>query len=427
MQLNKLKKNEINANLLKFSSENELKAIVQSDNELIPEGADYSCGEGNLNFTVVSTQDFNSILSFDENQGVITCESGVRFSDILNIFLPKGWILPVIPEAKFITVGGAIASDVHGKNHYKKGSFSNYLISFDIMLADGSIMTCSRAENTDLFLATCGGMGLTGIILRAAFKLLKVETSYMYQESIKARNLEELLEIFEYSRDFDYSAAWVDNLANGKNLGRGIVIRARHAVRQDLTEGVFKKQHSIPTEFNLLSQKMFNFLYFNYKKKKNKFIVPCNEFFYLFKETYNWNKQFYQDKAQYIPYQFVLPKKSGYEGLSQILNRINKSKQRSFGAALTLFGKQNTLISFPMEGYSLNINFLASSDLFFFLHELDELVLKYNGRLNLAKDARITKEMFEKSYPDNEKFKALKHKFDNKGKFQSLQSKRIGI
>ncbi|OGH99742.1 MAG: hypothetical protein A2104_02250 [Candidatus Melainabacteria bacterium GWF2_32_7] len=430
MRVSNLEKHpEINTNLFYFSSENELRTIIQNAEELIPRGSGCFFEDNALNFNVISTLRFNKILAFNEESGIITCESGVKFSEILNIFVAKGWMLPVIPEVRSITVGEAIAADIYGRNHYKKGSFSNHLISCDVMLGDGSIVTCSKESKPELFWATCGGMGLTGVILRAKFQLLKVETPYIYQESIKARNLEDLFDIFEYSKDFDYSVAWIDCLSKGKNLGRGIVGRVRHATKDDLKNSSLnhKKQYDLPFIFpGLLSQKTYNSLYFHSQlKKKKKFIIPYNTFFYTFDKVDNINKADRKDEC--IQYQIAFPKELGYAGLKELLDIVNSSNQQPFGSTLIFFGKQDGLLSFPMEGYSLSINFPVNSDLFFLLHELDKLVLRYEGRLNLAKDARMTREVFEKSYPNSEIFKTLKHKFDSNNKFQSLQSKRIGI
>ena len=430
----------IKANLLSFSTEEELKNILQNTSEIIPRGKGRCYGDSSLNTNIISTLKFNRILDFNDNDGTITCESGVTLEEILNIFVPRGWFLPVTPGTKLITTGGAIASDVHGKNHHKTGSISNHLINIRLMLGNGSIIDCSREKNSDLFWATCGGMGLTGIILQSTFKLKKIETSYIYQESIKAQNLDEIMDLFEESKEFTHSVAWIDCLSKGKSLGRSIIMRGEHATIEDIKKTNLKKSPlvsnksksiNIPIYFpnwtlNALSVKSFNILYYNKQlNKKLTFITDYNKFFYPLDSLNNWNRIY--GKRGFLQYQVVLPKNNSYEGLKKILGKISKSGYGSFLAVLKLFGKQNDLISFPMEGYTLALDFPASTKVFKLLNELDDIVLNYNGRLYLTKDARMNQETFLKSYKNATTFKEIKHKFDTDNKFQSLQSKRIGI
>ena len=431
---------KIEADIRAFSSEKELIEIVKNNNILIARGLGRCYGDSSLANTIVSTLKFNRILDFNKETGLLTCESGVSLEEIVNTFLPRGWFLPVTPGTKLITVGGAIASDVHGKNHHVEGSISNHIISMDILLHDGNITSCSKDLNSDLFWATCGGMGLTGIILKASFKLTKVETSYINQESIKAANLDEIMEIFEDSKDYTYSVAWIDCLAGGKKLGRSLMMRGEHATLEDIKSTSFEKEPlalntkrklNIPLYFpnfslNTLSVKAFNFLYYNKQlPREKKDIIIYDKFFYPLDSLTNWNKIY--GKRGFTQYQFVLPKETSYKGLKKILTKISKSGSCSFLAVLKLFGKQDDLISFPKEGYTLALDFPISNKVFKLLDELDEIVLENGGRLYLTKDSRMTKETLHNSYKNIEKFKEIKHKIDSDNKFQSLQSKRLGI
>lgn len=431
---------EIEANLIGFSTEYELKNLIVNLNELIPRGLGRCYGDSALNQKVVSTLKFNRILNFNDTNGTVTCESGVSLEDLIKTFLSKGWFLPVTPGTKFITIGGAIASDVHGKNHHIEGSLSNHLISMDIMLADGSVSSCSKEHNPELFWATCGGMGLTGVILRASFKLSKIETSYISQNTIKARNIDDIMKIFDDSKNYTYSVAWIDCLARKNKLGRSIMMRGEHTkleeikhhenIKDPLTHSN-KTKLDIPVFFpnialNMLSVKGFNFLYYNKQiQKQMNSIINYDKFFYPLDSINNWNRIY--GKRGFTQYQFVLPKDESYDGLIKILTKISKSGSCSFLAVLKLFGKQNDLISFPKEGYTLALDFPVKPGVLKLLNDLDEIVLEHHGRLYLTKDARMSAETFKKGYENLEKFKEVKSKIDPEKKFQSCQSKRIGI
>jgi len=196
-------------------------ALVHSDN-IIARGNGRCYGDASLAKHTISTLKFDKILSFDTETGIFECQSGLTLDKILEVIVPKGWFLPVTPGTKFITVGGAIASDVHGKNHHVDGCFSRHVIEMDVVLSNGESVTCSPELNSDLFWATCGGMGLTGIITRARFDLKKIESCYLKQKQIKANNLEEVIELFEKYRHYTYSVAWIDCLQKGEHFGRSI-------------------------------------------------------------------------------------------------------------------------------------------------------------------------------------------------------------
>ncbi len=429
----------IDGNMYSFSSEKELLNILQESSEIIPRGLGRCYGDSSLNREIISTKKFNRFLNFDEKTGILTCESGISLSEIIDVFVPRGYFLPVTPGTKFVTLGGAVASDVHGKNHHKSGSISSHIYSLKIMLDDGNIIKCSPDKNADLFHATCGGMGLTGIILEVSLKLIPVNTSYILQETWKAENLDEILEYLEQSLDTTYSVAWIDCLAKNKNLGRSVLIKGEHALKEDLFDvrQVGKpldlpgqKNKNIPLflpEFSLnpLTVKAFNFLYY-YKlfKKVTKSVVDFNTFFYPLDNVLNWNRIY--GKRGFIQYQFVLPKESK-KGFKKILTKIAESGQGSFLAVLKLFGKQDGILSFPFEGYTLALDFPVKKGVLKFLDELDLLVLEYGGRLYLTKDARMNGNMFKSGYENLDRFLEIREKYCKTGKFQSLQSKRLGI
>ena len=419
-----------------FSFTEQLEELITATDHFIPRGNGRCYGDASLAFKTISTLQYNRMLHFDKENGIFECQSGLTLDKILEVIVPEGWFLPVTPGTKFITIGGAVGSDVHGKNHHVDGSFSNHVMEMDVMIADGRTLTCSRGENTDLFDATCGGMGLTGMIIRVKFTLKKIETSYIKQKQIKAKNLEELIGLFEKYKDFTYSMAWIDCLTKGERFGRGILIIGEHAKRNELNKAQHKKplvysgKPKISFPFNLpswmlntLTVKIFNFLYYgkNLKKQINN-VVAYEPFFYPLDAILNWNRGY--GKKGFVQYQFVLPLASK-QGLIDILKRISEEGLGSFLAVLKVFGRQESLISFPEEGYTLALDFPVRQGLFTFLDELDGIVLRYGGRIYLSKDARMKPEVLEKGYPNLEKFRSILKKYNPTDKLSSMQSERL--
>lgn len=426
----------IDATVHSPSTIEEAKKVVLSSNEIIARGLGRCYGDSSLNHTILSTLRLNHILEFDEQTGIITCEAGVSLAEILEAFVPRGWFLPVTPGTKFVTVGGAIASDVHGKNHHVAGSFSNHVHSIKILLSDGSIVSCSKTEQPDLFWATCGGMGLTGVILEATFQLKKIQTAYIRQRIIKVRNIDEAVEQFEKNQHWTYSMAWIDCLSVDKQLGRSAVILGEHAttdeIRHRFSDPLKPKRHfsaSVPIFFpdfvlNTFSVKLFNFARYSTYISGDSF-VDYEPFFYPLDAILEWNKIY--GKRGFTQYQFVIPKSNSTEGLKYILQRIAESGEGSFLAVLKLFGKQEGILSFPQEGYTLALDFPLTQNALSLFNELDYLVTQLGGRLYLTKDVRMKKEIFEKGYKNSSLFIELKKKYDSQMKFHSLQSRRIGV
>ncbi|MGV6818727.1 MAG: FAD-binding protein [Thiotrichales bacterium] len=415
----------------KFDKESSLKQIVEENGNLIPFGNGRSYGDSALNECIVDVRQRDYFLDFDETKGLLNVQAGVLLSEILEHFVPRGWFLKVTPGTKLITVGGAIASDVHGKNHHVAGCFSECVEEFKIMLADGNIVTCSKVQTPDLWKATCGGQGLTGIILEAKLYLKPINSQYIDQTTIKTRNLKETFEAFEKYGDKPYSVAWIDCLAKGGETGRCLLMVGDFRDDGKL-EYNLRPQKSMPFTFpsfalNHWSVKAFNRLYYG-KAKENlsKQTVDIDTFFYPLDAIGYWNRIY--GKHGFTQYQFILPKENSYEGLKKILAAISESGKGSFLAVLKLYGPANhNWLSFPMEGYSLALDFKIEKGLFELLDRLDEIVLRFKGRIYLAKDVRVSKETFEQGYPYIEKFRRFRRENGMNKKFQSLQSKRVGI
>lgn len=431
---------KVETELLDFNSAEHLLTLIDTGESVITRGMGRSYGDSALSKQrIISTQKFNRMLSFNYETGILSCQSGLTIAEILRCFVKRGWFIPVTPGTKFVSIGGAIASDVHGKNHHKDGSFSMCVKQFRLLTANGQIHTCSRTENPDLFQATFGGMGLTGVILDAEIRLKPISSAYILQKTIKCPDLESVMQNFERYRNWTYSVAWIDCLAHGKKLGRSLLMLGEHAEQMNLPPHLAnrafilddKKKLSVPFFFpsitlNKYSISAFNELY--YAKGCNNLYshVDYDSFFYPLDSLHHWNRIY--GKLGFIQYQCVLPMQHSYQGMSELLKKIAASGSGSFLAVLKQFGPQNGLLSFPIPGYTLALDFPLRDNLFPLLEQLDDITRHYGGRIYLSKDARMSKELFHATYqPALQKFTDLLKKIDPEKKFQSLQSKRLGI
>ncbi|MDY0932688.1 FAD-binding oxidoreductase [Chryseobacterium sp. CFBP8996] len=402
-----------------------IKEFVQNHNEVIARGNGRCYGDASLGESIFSTKKLNKFISFDRLNGILECESGVLLSDVLEISVPQGYFLYVTPGTKLISIGGAIASDVHGKNHHSEGCFSEYVIDFKLMTENGDIIICSKEENSNKFYATIGGMGLTGIILSARFKLKNIETAYIRQESIKAENLDEIFKLFDESESWTYTVAWIDCLQKGKDIGRSILMRGEHAFAHELPQKLSKNPLRLKKKFsptvpfyfpgfvlNALTVKLFNLLYFKRQTKKEvKNIIDYETYFYPLDAINDWNKIY--GKSGFIQYQMVIPKENGKEGMKKILETIANSGNGSFLAVLKLFGKNNTEAynSFPIEGYTLALDFKVNSKLKKLVEQLDQTVQEFGGRIYLTKDSMSKSSLTDYlKNVESSKFVSLQHK-----------------
>lgn len=403
------------------------KKFISENKEIIPRGNGRCYGDASLSNQIVSSLRLNKFIDFDRENGIIECEAGVLLSSILEVCVEAGFFLPVTPGTKYITVGGAIASDVHGKNHHVDGCFSDHVIHFDLLNENGEIIRCSKNENADLFWSTVGGMGLTGFIVSARFQLKKIQSAYIRHEAIKAENLDEIFKLFDESEGWTYTVAWIDCLQKGKNIGRSILMRGEHARVNELPTKFKenplklkeKKKATVPFFFpnfalSNLTVKAFNFLYWNKQQTKHiKNFIDYDTFYYPLDAVLHWNRIY--GKKGFIQYQFVIPKETGRQGMQEVLETISNSGQGSFLAVLKLFGKNNPLAynSFPFEGYTLALDFKINDELPHLVEKLDEIIEKYKGRIYRTKDSM--------SKPSLTNY--LKNTENTK--FNSIQNKRI--
>ncbi len=401
-------------------------------------------GDSACNDTLVlSTLRLNHMHSFDAENGVLVAESGVSLAEIVECFAPRGWFLPVTPGTKLVTLGGAIASDVHGKNHHVAGTFGQHVLWMEVFTAQQGLVRCSVTENADLFHATCGGQGLTGIITRVALKLVQIPSVWIKQTTVKAKNLTEIMQAFEDYKDSPYSVAWIDCLQKGNSLGRSVLMYGDFLEEKSLPQKLASKAFtlssktpvSVPMDFpsfalNPFSVKAFNALY--YAKAPHgqaQSVVSHDTFFYPLDSIDKWNRIY--GKRGFTQYQFVVPKECAAEALSKILLRIGQSGQGSFLAVLKLFGNQEIHkgnISFPKEGYTLALDFPITAKLFPLLDELDAMVLDFGGRHYLTKDARMTANTLRLGYGMAlDEFLAIKECWDPNKLFVSTQAQRLAL
>jgi len=414
---------------------------LNAENSWLARGLGRSYGDAAVNEkggTVLMTR-LNRFLEFDEQSGRLHAEAAVTLEEILQIFVPRGWFLPVTPGTKFITLGGAIASDVHGKNHHHGGSFGNFVESIELLTAAGEVLSCSRQENADLFRATLGGNGLTGIILSASIRLLPIETAYMQQTIIRTPNLEETLARFDqHDQQYPYSVAWVDCFARGAQLGRSVVILGNHARREELPTELRANplpvhgNSQIPIPFRAPNGLLFSRLVWAYNRYHYywKFrwagsLVHYDPFFYPLDGVRNWNRLY--GSRGFIQWQCVLPLKHGAEGIRRILEWQHRAGRVSYLAVLKKMGKGNDGLSFPMKGYTIALDFPANDHPQQWTRELNELVVAYGGRVYLTKDATLSREHFEAMYPELGTWKQIKQRVDPGGRFASAQAERLGL
>lgn len=414
-----------------------LEAAASNDvPDVIARGLGRSYGDAalNLNSGVVLLEKLNRFLGFDPQSGVLHAEGGVSLSTIVETFVPRGYFLPVTPGTRFVTLGGAIACDVHGKNHHTNGCLSEYVDEFDLLLASGEIISCSRTQNSDAFWATIGGLGLTGIIVTVKLRLMSIETAFMHVQSVRTADLDATLARLESSRNARYAVAWIDGLAGGKELGRGVCSTAEHASLDEVVgeplDVTFKRRKSVPRDLpdfalNPVSVRAFNAGYYATHGNGDS-IESFGTFFWPLDAIENWNR-IYGARGM-VQHQCVLPFESARSGLKLLLETISASGHAAFLGVLKIYGESNAApLSFPMPGYSLALDFPVGPDIEAFFRQLDKIVLDHGGRLYLAKDAITTSENVWQMYPRLGEFEAVKAKLDPTGRFQSSLSKRLRI
>ncbi|GCE25645.1 FAD-linked oxidase [Dictyobacter alpinus] len=395
---------------------NELPDLASIDQSILPYGYGRSYGDSCLNEDGVSVDisHLKNFISFDTERGIIRCEAGVSLADVLEVAVPRGWFLPVTPGTKFVSVGGAIANDVHGKNHHAAGTFGCHVLRFELVRSSGEHLICSPEQHSELFRATIGGLGLTGVILWAEFRLHKIVNPFIDMESIRFDSLDEFFELSAASdKDYDYTVSWVDLLIGGQKLCRGKFSRGNHNQDPDLAKKYKPKTLPlmVPIDFpsfalNTFTVKAFNEAYYHVQLEKEvKKVVPYDPFFYPLDAIHNWNRIY--GKRGFFQYQFVVPFENGRDAMHKCIHHIQQAGEGSFLTVLKQFGhiKSPGMLSFPRPGITLALDFSNHGERTrTFMNELDTIVEDNGGVLYPAKDARMSAESFKKYYPQWQEF-----------------------
>lgn len=388
-------------------------------NYYLPYGKGRSYGDSclNENGMLIETKWLNHFIEFDVQTGILRCEAGITFDELLQIIVKYGWFLPVLPGTKYVSLGGAIANDIHGKNHHQSGTFGSHVIQFELLRSDGRHYLCSKDQNSELFHATIGGLGLTGLILWAEIQLKPIQNDFLDTETIRFESLSEFFKINQATlKNYEYTVAWIDCQASEKNFGRGLYLRANHA--KNIPNITARKKNKsplkIPMNFpnfflNPIAIKLFNHFYYNKPKSKiTNAIQHYEPYFFPLDAINDWNK-IYGNRG-FLQYQCVVEDDEYHTAIHKILDIITQSKQGSFLSVLKTFGDISSpgLLSFPKPGVTLALDFQNKGlKTFSLLNKLDEVVHEFNGRLYPAKDARMHADAFKKYYPKWKEFKAL--------------------
>ena len=382
---------------------------------------------------VVSTPLADRILSFDPATGLIRVEAGFSLRELVRIFLPRGWFSPVSPGTQFVTAGGMVAADVHGKNHHREGTFGNHVRSMTMRVSDDRIVECSRTENSDLFFATLGGMGLTGHILEVEFGLKQVSSPWIWSESQRVPNIDAFIDALrEEAPRWPYTVGWIDCLSSGKNLGRGILMTGRWATAEEApkTAPPIVRCKTVPFEcpswlLNGFTTRVFNALYYwKHWRRTKKGIVHPASFFYPLDAVWEWNRVY--GKRGMTQHQCVLPPESIPQAAHELLDVLVANGGASPLCVIKDMGKEGEgLLSFPKPGITIATDLPVRPDTPELINKLNAIVINHGGRVYLAKDQYTTRDDFRAMQPQLEQFEAIRRKWDPTGQFKSAQSARL--
>jgi FAD/FMN-containing dehydrogenase len=367
--------------------------------------------------TLLDTRGLDRFLCFDPRSGRLRCEAGVTLDEIIRTFVPRGWFPPVLPGTKFVTLGGAIANDIHGKNHHRSGTFGCHVLQFELVRTGGERLVCTPSANPELFSATIGGLGLTGLITWAELKLRPLASCAIRVETIKFANLDEFFEISRQSDpDFEYTVAWVDCQSRGPSLGRGLFMRGNH-VFESQPSVRYRQPRSIPIPFefpelalNHHTIKVFNGLYYHRQRARlGTRLVDFDSFFFPLDRLLHWNRIY--GRRGLLQYQCVVPfEPCGLIAMRKLFKSIADAGLFSFLAVLKIFGEARSpgMMSFPRPGVTLTLDFPVSPETMHLLARLDLVVAEAGGAVYPAKDARMAPADFRRFYPQWEQFSAYR-------------------
>jgi FAD/FMN-containing dehydrogenase len=363
--------------------------------------------------TLLTTPNLDRLISFDSGTGLLRCEAGVTLAEILDFAVPRGWFLPVSPGTKYVTVGGAIANDIHGKNHHVAGTFGLHTPGFELVRSDGTPIVCSPTENPEWYAATIGGMGLTGLISWAELQLRPIVSRRIRYRSTRFVGLEEFIALSQASAHKEYSVAWIDCVARGRNFARGIFIQGEHEENPGPLTPLAKPRLALPFDLPAFalsrsSVGAFNTLYYHKQMAKDRTgLIDYEPFFYPLDRILQWNRLY--GKQGLLQFQCVLPWETGTMGMTQLLKAITASGLASFLAVIKVFGDAVSpgVMSFPVPGITLALDFPVRREVSFdLLDRLADITADFGGRMYPAKDACMSAAHFQQFYPQWEQWAA---------------------
>ncbi len=399
---------------------------------LIPRGMGRSYGDSSIQKkTTLITKNLNKVIYLNTKKKIIEVESGIKIKDLLKIIIPKNLFLPVTPGSKYISIGGMVASDVHGKNHHHLGSFRNHILELKIIDEKGKIFKCSKTKNKNLFNYSIGGMGLTGIIYSCKFRLISIKSDKIIQEKIKTKNLSETIKVLKDSNNWEYNVGWIDSSAGFKSLGRSIVFRGNHHTKVKKEKLSFNDNYTINLKrkfpswiMNFITIKLLNTIYY-YFNFSNKSFVKLTEYFYQLDKIKNWNL-IYGNKG-FISYQLVIPEKDSFKAINQILNILLVNKCFSFVSVIKFLGKNDGYNSFGVRGFTLVFDFPIYKNIYSTLKKVNEMVIRFKGRVYLCKDSTLNEKQFKQMNTGFHNKEFIQIRKNKKKYFNSEQSQRLKI
>jgi FAD/FMN-containing dehydrogenase len=383
-------------------------APVAAQSKMLAVGMGRSYGDVCLlqHGTLLHTPNLDRLISFDAQTGRLRCEAGVTLAQILDFAVPRGWFLPVSPGTKYVTVGGAIANDIHGKNHHVAGTFGLHTLCFELVRSDGTHVLCSPTENAEWYAATIGGLGLTGLISWAEVQMRPIVSRRIRYQSTKFVGLEEFVALSEASAHREYSVAWIDCVAQGRNFARGLFLAGEHDENPGPLTPLDKPKVMMPFDLpafalNRSSVGAFNTLYYHKQiGKRRSGLTDYEPFFYPLDRILQWNRLY--GRQGLLQFQCVLPFDSGTPGMTELLKAITASGLGSFLAVIKVFGDAVSpgIMSFPVPGITLALDFPIRREVSFaLLDRLADITADFGGRMYPAKDACMSGTHFQQFYP----------------------------
>jgi decaprenylphospho-beta-D-ribofuranose 2-oxidase len=418
-------------------------SALPAGRSLIARGSGLAYGDAAINSEglVLATSRLDKLLEFDAERGLLRCQAGAPLADVAAVALRRGWFLAVTPGTARATVGGCIACDVHGKNHHVAGSFGNHVRQITLLCSDGSLLTCSPGQRPDLFWATVGGMGMTGIILDATLALRRVATSWIRQRNIVTRDLDDTLRVLSETRDTTYSVAWLDATADTRHRGRGVVMLGEHAqpehlpqaARHDPLGSAAARRIRFPAAAPgilvgaSVARLINRIIYRRYAGSDgSETTVPASSFFYPLDAIENWNRLY--GRRGFVEYQAVIPEALAPSLVREMLEALAAARQPSFFTSMKRMGKGNDApLSFPAEGLAFSFDLPVANDPFALLRSFDDKVAAAGGRVYLAKDARTGPDVMDAFYPRRREWAGLVRQHDPAAKLSSDLARRLRL